>query len=210
LGDCRKEADVGTFATHYRKPLTFLAAGGILAFHVLTHTRWELNSWPTFGCWLGGAVLLTVALLGRLWTASYNKGYRGRKLLTVGPYSIVRHPLYLFSMIGTIALGLISLNVYLLAVLVIAYVLYYPLVMRGEEGHLRQQFGEEFEVYRKSVPAVIPKLSLYQEPDTWEMRPRKYRSAYMDAFGFVLVALLVWVVVWLHSVGVLPYFWQLP
>ncbi|MGB4295037.1 MAG: hypothetical protein WBJ16_05340 [Smithellaceae bacterium] len=43
---------------------------------------------------LMGAVLVGVASMGRLWCSLYIAGYKAEILVTEGPYSITRNPLY--------------------------------------------------------------------------------------------------------------------
>ena len=79
-----------------------------------------------------GLFLLTVCSMGRLWALLYISGYKKLELITEGPYSIVRHPLYVFSLIGAIGIGLASENILVLAALVIFYLSYSPLTIFAE------------------------------------------------------------------------------
>jgi protein-S-isoprenylcysteine O-methyltransferase Ste14 len=111
-----------------------------------------------------GLFLLTICSIGRLWSLLYISGYKKLELITEGPYSIVRHPLYVSSLIGAIGIGLASENLLVLAVLIIFYLFYYPLTILVEEKKLINKFGQAYLDYIKSTPRFIPKLSLYKSP----------------------------------------------
>ncbi|MCJ7777869.1 MAG: hypothetical protein MUP16_06105, partial [Sedimentisphaerales bacterium] len=47
-----------------------------------------------------GLFLLTICSMGRLWSLLYIGGHKKLELIMEGPYSMVQHPLYVFSLIG--------------------------------------------------------------------------------------------------------------
>jgi protein-S-isoprenylcysteine O-methyltransferase Ste14 len=94
------------------------------------------------GCFLTG-----IASLGRLWCSVYIAGYKIKNLIVQGPYSICRNPLYFFSMLGGIGVGLASETLTMPAILLVAFAFYYPFVIRYEEQNLRNQFGQLYDDY---------------------------------------------------------------
>lgn len=79
-----------------------------------------------------------------------------RKLVTHGPFNYVRHPLY-----ATLLLTLLPLTIVWFAdwVFVGAWVLMLVIshyVVGFEERGLVKEFGQEYERYRRYVPALIP------------------------------------------------------
>jgi protein-S-isoprenylcysteine O-methyltransferase Ste14 len=93
--------------------------------------------------------------LGRHWRieAGLNKDH---ELVRSGVYRFVRHPIYtsmLFAVIGT---GLILAPLYLVGVSVLLYMLGTEIRVQIEDGLLASRFGQEFQSYRRSVPAYIP------------------------------------------------------
>jgi protein-S-isoprenylcysteine O-methyltransferase Ste14 len=70
-------------------------------------------AWPEGGLvrevleW-SGYVAIVVCVLGRAWCATYIAGQESRELVDQGPCSIVRNPLYGFSLVGLTRVGLSS------------------------------------------------------------------------------------------------------
>lgn len=84
--------------------------------------------------------------------------YADHELIRTGPYAVVRHPVYasLFAMM--LATGLLFAQWPLLLLSIALYVAGTEIRIRAEEGLLRARFGEEFEEYRRRVPAYLPLL----------------------------------------------------
>lgn len=77
------------------------------------------------------------------------------QVITTGVFSIVRHPIYLSSIL--LYLGFILLSLSLLSVLVwILIIVFYYMISRYEEKLLTQRFGSAYEEYKKKVPMLLP------------------------------------------------------
>jgi len=82
----------------------------------------------------------------------------GHRLVTAGPYAIVRHPIYA-AMCGLwLATGLAVARPWGLALGVLPIVLGTLVRVKLEDSLLRGAFGETFEAWAKRVPAVVPFL----------------------------------------------------
>jgi len=155
-------------------------------------------------------VLILIATFGRLWALMYISGHKTKDLVTDGPYSVVRNPLYVFSFIGAFGIGLVSDNLYILVLLVFIFGLYYPFVIRGEERNLHSVHGKAFEVYRKRTPMFIPRISLYHDEPSLEIDTRLFRRNFFSVMWFPLIFLLVLLVERLHEFGALPILFNAP
>jgi len=79
-----------------------------------------------------------------------------------GAFNIVRHPVYLGSIL--FYLGLIVATFSLLSLLVwLVIVIFYHLISKYEEKLLVQKFGAEYEKYRQQVPMWIPRFIVPQK-----------------------------------------------
>lgn len=78
------------------------------------------------------------------------------RLVTSGCYSIVRHPLYLFSMLFLLSNPIVTGRWLILTLFSFAYFIIGALV---EERRLLGEFGSEYQRYRQKVPFLIPDVS---------------------------------------------------
>ncbi|MGC9946169.1 MAG: isoprenylcysteine carboxylmethyltransferase family protein [Bryobacteraceae bacterium] len=82
--------------------------------------------------------------------------YADHELIRTGPYAIVRHPVYASLFLMMLATGLLFARWPMLVLSVVLYIAGTEIRIHAEEGLLRARFGEEFEAYRRSVPAYLP------------------------------------------------------
>lgn len=157
-----------------------------------------------------GLLLLTIAMAGRLWALLYIAGRKKNELIREGPCSIMRRPLYAFSFLGVVGIGLASENVLVLAAVVIFMLLYYPVVIRKEEAKLVQKFGDSYLQYKAQVPAFLPSFGLYHVPEHYDMKVSCLTRNCGDAIGLVLLFALLHSIEWLQQSGVLPVVWKVP
>jgi len=77
------------------------------------------------------------------------------QVITTGVFSIVRHPIYLSSIL--FYLGFILLSLSLLSALVwFLIIIFYYQIARYEEKLLTQRVGSAYEEYKKKVPMLFP------------------------------------------------------
>ena len=81
---------------------------------------------------------------------------QARRLVTSGPYAIVRHPLYLSEEIAVLGVALIHLSV-AAGLIVIVHWLFQLRRMTNEETVLRATFSD-YNSYAKQTPKIIPRL----------------------------------------------------
>jgi protein-S-isoprenylcysteine O-methyltransferase Ste14 len=148
------------------RALTFL-----IVLVVLSTTRIPLpwlyrQLWPSgiWSFWIGAAVTL-VGLLFAIWArqhlgSNWSQAVtvkQGHELITTGPYTLVRHPIYtgiLTGFLGT-AIALSQVRG------VIGFVLIFLVLwakLRKEEEWMRSQFGEAYATYAHQTAALVPYL----------------------------------------------------
>lgn len=109
----------------------------------------------------------------RIWAAGHLR--KNQELTTTGPYSFVKNPLYVGTFLITAGLCVMAkgartghpfmdnLNWILLGLFVLAFLVYYVPYKRKREGdRLREIFGEDWDVYDKSVPDYFPRLTPFR------------------------------------------------
>jgi protein-S-isoprenylcysteine O-methyltransferase Ste14 len=104
------------------------------------------------------ASVFVLAVLGR----SFSITAEARDLVTSGPYSVVRHPLYLTE--GIASLG-VAISVFRPAGFLIFFIslVFQFARMRLEEQVLRETFPA-YDAYARSTPMVIPRLTAKSQP----------------------------------------------
>ena len=115
-------------------------------------------------------------------------------MITEGPYSVVRNPLYICNFLGAVGLGFIAENPPLGILLGCAFALAYPSVVRSEEARLSKSFGAAYAAYCAATPRWLPKWSAYHEPQTWAISPYRFRKGLFGSMWF-LWAFMIWEVV---------------
>jgi protein-S-isoprenylcysteine O-methyltransferase Ste14 len=106
---------------------------------------------------IGNAFLLLVHLyLGKEWSANLQLREH-RTLIKSGPYSKIRHPMYTSLFIIYLSLALVSDNIIIIILTILAII---SLVVRlpEEEELLISQFGNEYKDYMQNTSRFFPKL----------------------------------------------------
>ena len=180
-------------------------AGLLVVLICISSSLWEDKApFVTTVLFLLGAVLVGIASLGRLWCSVYIAGYKTDHLVTQGPYSMCRNPLYFFSLLGALGVGLTSETLLIPFVILIAFVGYYPLVIKSEEAELIRLHKSEFEIYVKEVPRFFPKISLLKEPEEYIVKPIVFKRHMFSAFWFIWFMGIIEIIEELHELKVLP------
>ena len=157
---------------------------------------------------LVGVLLAVTGFCGRLWCLSYIAGRKKRVLVTTGPYSLCRHPLYFFSLVGGIGLSLCTETLMIPLLFVVAFALYYPHVLRGEEAFLSDNFPE-YESYKLRVPLFFPRWSNFTEGDVM-INVCAFRREIVAAGAFLSFIGVIEFVEILHDVNILPTYFLIP
>ena len=195
---------------HIRRRIALSRVFGVALALVALFTASRWRKYPLFGATLfaGGCVLVGIASVGRLWCALYISGYKKQSLITTGPYSLCRNPLYFFSLLGAIGVGLATETMMIPLVIGIAFASYYPPIIKAEEVKLRGLHSERYEVYCNSVPRFIPRASRLTEPTEYLVNPSLFRKSMLDALWFVWLVGILEIVRALQELGVLPVYWS--
>jgi protein-S-isoprenylcysteine O-methyltransferase Ste14 len=122
----------------------------------------QLAPWQLVACvaLLGLAIVLS-------WTSSSALGVHLRvdaalgdehQLIRSGPYGLVRNPIYTSMLLVLCATGVMVTPWQLFVAGLVLFVIGTEIRVRTEEILLAARFGEEFQQYKRSVPAYIPFL----------------------------------------------------
>lgn len=142
-----------------------ILAGGLAEFFLRGLVLW----WPTFAigctCSLASFALRRAAIrsLGRFWSLHVEMR-EGHEFVTTGPFAHARHPVYFSMILELLGIGLV-LNAWITLAVVLA--IFTPTLItrvRIEECALLEKFGDAYQTYMQSVPAIVPRISPWRRP----------------------------------------------
>jgi protein-S-isoprenylcysteine O-methyltransferase Ste14 len=191
-----------------RKIVLLLAVASIGALFVFGAPRWSADVESVIE-WIGRA-LIVVCILGRTWCSLYIGGRKTSRLVTVGPYSVSRNPLYVFSIIGAVGIGA-QIGAVSVAVLagIFAWIVH-TLVVIQEERLMLASHGEVFRDYAARVPRFLPRLSGWTNVELVEVPPRAVVTTFLDACFFLAAIPLAEFFEYLQQSGIIPVLIRLP
>lgn len=186
----------------HRKFVTLLFCASVAVLFVVSGSAWHHMSGPIAHLVTPlGIFIAAIGAFGRLWCSSYIGGNKNSCLVTVGPYSLTRNPLYLFSFIGGLGVAITTETLTIPIVFALWFVVYHRRVIAGEEALLQSRYGRDFEAYSRRVPRFWPKFAGYVEPERWELGPPAVRRSLTEVVWFVAMAVVLHVVHDLRSAG---------
>ena len=149
--------DTDTSNAMVRPPIAWilaLAAGVAAAW--LYPLRFVLASVP--GVWVGGAIF-AIALALAIWAivtirqaGTQVETYKPTTAIVAnGPYRFTRNPIYLAMVLGLIGLAIAFDSLWILATLVLFYLVIRYGVVAREEAYLERKFGDVYLSYKSRV-----------------------------------------------------------
>lgn len=151
-----------------RKTNPIARLGMILHLAPLFLILWFRSQEPAWPDWIYAlSALLAVAAAVFGWAAARHLGAQLRiqavvtekhTLITTGPYSIVRHPIYTCVTALILALGIAFASPAVLALTLPLVIAGTEIRVRAEDNLLAGHFGAEFEHYRRRVRSWLPAI----------------------------------------------------
>lgn len=182
----KKDRSLNKNRLKYSKILLLLT----IAIAVKYNSQFALFTDYSFIAHIIGLLFVLMCILGRIYSTAFLGGYKASEIISHGPFSIVRNPLYIFSFLGVLGLSFMSNNLIILGVAPLAFMLiYYPVIVR-EEAFLAQHFGQVYKDYCQNVNRVIPSFKNYKENAEVICAYKPFESAFKDStiwiFGIIV------------------------
>jgi len=91
----------------------------------------------------------------------YASGFvmKNKELATVGPYALVRHPLYTGNILLITGFALASSTWWACPLAVLFFWFYYPTAIEYEDRKLHSFFGTQWEAWSAHTPALLPNFA---------------------------------------------------
>ena len=157
-----------------------------------------------------GIVLIIACILGRTWCSFFIGGRKTYELIESGPYSVVRHPLYAFSVVGAAGVGAQSrtLSLAIVSAAYMAIVLLRRIM--DEEREMLRIHGDSYRDYVARVPRLLPGAPPWRWPRKLIPRPRGVLRTLVDSCYLLLTVPLAEILLHLQRAGDVPVIFWLP
>jgi len=109
--------------------------------------------------WGVGPTIFLIGVAIRIWAQQhlhYRMGIH-KQLTTTGPYRLVRNPLYIANTLAYVGVTFCPELLWLAPLTLMWGIGVYSLVIRYEEEHLLNKYGDSYQRYLEEVPRWIPK-----------------------------------------------------
>jgi protein-S-isoprenylcysteine O-methyltransferase Ste14 len=146
----------------------------------------------------------------RWWSTLYIGGRKSADLISEGPYSMCRNPLYVGTFLMVLSMAVFMESLTLGVGLLLASWIYLSTTVPVEEQRLRERFGSKFDKYCEEVPRLFPRLSSFRSAQTIEVRLNGLFSEGIRTARWIWLPLLCLLVVQLRSQPNWPHFFKLP
>ncbi|MDG4885366.1 isoprenylcysteine carboxylmethyltransferase family protein [Mesorhizobium sp. WSM4884] len=151
-----------------------------------------------------GFGFVLVCFLGRLWSILYVGGKKNDELIVSGPFSMTRNPLYFFSTIGAVGIGLMFGSALAAAILGLASFIVFRFTANREAEFLFGKFGAVYTAYAGRTPGFWPNPMLYRDQDQLVFSTSALKSTFRDGLYFLALFPLIETVEYFRAAGVLP------
>ena len=192
------------FFIKYRIKITQFFGTILLLLILFSHKNLEDIPATADIIFICGITLIGIGTIGRIWCALFISGYKDRILIQSGPYSICRHPLYFFSLLGGLGIGLATETLTIPVIILIGFILFYPLLMDHEEKSLSKIFGKEFQSYFQRTPKFFPKFSLFNMPEECNVGTKVFTRELIRSFFFIWMIGLLELIEVIQQSGTVP------
>jgi protein-S-isoprenylcysteine O-methyltransferase Ste14 len=154
-------------------------------------------------CFLAGVAL-------RWWSTLYIGGRKRISLISEGPYSVCRNPLYVGSILIALSIAFYLPSLTFAAGLALGSLFYISATVISEEGRLNQFFGEEYVHYCRDVPRFFPRLRKPRTALVVEVTVEGLQAEAIRAARYVWVPVIAQTIAHLRFESWWPHWWLLP
>lgn len=146
---------------------------------VLTRPHLEFEGIAEFSLEILAWVLFFAGGCLRWWATLFIGGRKIEELVTEGPYSMCRNPLYVGTLLMAFSVAVFLQSLTLFAAIVVVGAFYLWITVPIEERKLQNVYGDRFTAYCNRVPRVFPNPWLYTAPDVINVRMGGIRAEFL-------------------------------
>jgi protein-S-isoprenylcysteine O-methyltransferase Ste14 len=182
----------------------WLLAAAFITFHLVARPGFPLDSLALTLIAQFGTLLTSVGVIGRIWSIIYVGGVKNSQLVTEGPYSVTRNPLYLFSLIAISGICLVFGSLLATAVFTLLAYFVFKYTAKREALHLSYLFGEHYAEYARRTPLFWPDFSMFSWGQVHTVPGKALRVTTRDALFILAMIPFSEFVEYLRESGLLP------
>ncbi|MCU0954790.1 MAG: isoprenylcysteine carboxylmethyltransferase family protein [Hyphomicrobium sp.] len=157
-----------------------------------------------------GQLMILIGIAGRAWCTMHIGGQKFTELVTAGPFSVSRNPLYVFSLIAAFGAGLQTGSLLFATLTAFSVWIVIHATIRKEEAALGARFGEAYASYCARTPRYGPRLSSWRGQDRIVVTMPLFYGTLSDGLLFFLIVPVAELIDWLQTLGSLPVLLTLP
>jgi protein-S-isoprenylcysteine O-methyltransferase Ste14 len=176
--------DQGRLVFDRRKIPLLIGIAALCPLFMFSTSSWSVGLQKTIQ--ILGVCAIIICIIGRTWCSSFIAGRKTYELVKVGPYSIIRHPLYAFSIIGAAGVGGQSgtVSLAILSAVYLAIVLRHRIL--DEEREMLRIHGDSYRDYMARVPRLFPLASSWRYTDNHAPGPQAVLRTFIDSCYLLL------------------------
>jgi protein-S-isoprenylcysteine O-methyltransferase Ste14 len=153
---------------------------------------------PTRFSLITGLIILFLGEFLRCWALGYHRGTHTRRtknlytdiLITWGPYSYCRNPIYFGNFLIGLSYCIISNIFWAIIFYVFGFYLVYSQIISLEEKYLKEKFKEEYEEYYERVPKFFPTIFPYKKKkDKFNWKSLLFSKEYQTLLQHLIIIL---------------------
>lgn len=175
----------------------------MIVLYLFTITRYEITFWildnflfwelfcfaiSFFGLWIR---IITIGFIPKGTSGRNTTNQVAETLNITGIYSVVRNPLYLGNYFMGLGLFLLFPLWWMVLIYTMFFWIYYERIIFTEEVFLRNKFKEQFLVWAKETPLILPKFKNYKKAGmSFSLRnvlKREYNGFFAIIITFIFV-----------------------
>jgi protein-S-isoprenylcysteine O-methyltransferase Ste14 len=156
-----------------------------------------------------GFAFVLACVGGRLWSILYVGGRKNSELVSVGPFSVTRNPLYFFSTMGAVGTGLMFGSIFVAMALGVMSFIIFRVTALKEAEFLAGKFGATYQAYALRTPRFWPNPFLYRDQTEWNFSPAALKRTFFDGLYFLALFPVIEFLEHLRAVGILPAFFAI-
>ncbi|MBZ9982559.1 MULTISPECIES: isoprenylcysteine carboxylmethyltransferase family protein [unclassified Mesorhizobium] len=156
-----------------------------------------------------GCVLILICVGGRLWSILYVGGKKNAEVISAGPFSMTQNPLYFFSTLGAVGIGLMYGSIVVAAALGLVSFVVFRVTARKEGEFLLQKFGPAYTAYAERTPRFWPNPLLFADQAERQFSTHALKRTFYDGLYFLAIFPAIETIEYFRASGFLPTFFTL-